>query len=69
MSQIYQVSADVLEGKVESRYDPKLCMTCQKLGVESPEIARVPYSDCEAHFRRRVDRLWRTGVTVISKNQ
>ncbi len=69
MSQIYKVSTERLQDETQSRYDPKLCKTCQKIGVESPEIARVPYGDCETHFRRRVDRLWRTGVTILSKYQ
>jgi len=38
-------------------YDPNYCRTCQKLGRVDPTAARVPFSDCQEHFTRRVLRL------------
>jgi len=45
-------------------YDPNLCKTCQKLGKADPTVARVPFSDCEEHFTKRVMRLKKTVTTV-----
>ncbi len=38
-------------------YDPLLCKTCQRLSLDSPQLARSPYSDCEEHFHERVAHL------------
>jgi hypothetical protein len=45
-------------------YDPALCKTCQKLHLQEPKIARVPFSDCENHFMKRVFQLRRTVRTA-----
>jgi hypothetical protein len=39
------------------RYDSKLCKSCQRLGDAIPSRARVPFSDCQEHFMKRVVRL------------
>jgi hypothetical protein len=38
-------------------YDPNYCKTCQKIGRADPTVARVPFSDCQEHYMRRVMRL------------
>lgn len=43
--------------KFTDGYDPNFCKTCQKLGRADPTAARVPFSDCQEHFTRRVARL------------
>jgi hypothetical protein len=45
---------------VQGVYDPLFCKTCQKLGRVDPTVARVPFSDCQEHFMKRVARLKRT---------
>jgi hypothetical protein len=45
-------------------YDPSLCKTCQKLGRPEATLARVPFSDCQDHFMKRVLRLRRTVRTA-----
>jgi hypothetical protein len=45
-------------------YDPNFCKTCQKLGKADPTVARVPFSDCQEHFTKRVMRLKKTVTTV-----
>lgn len=70
MSQINTLASEELqtsEARRESRYDPNLCKTCQKLGYQKPERSRAPYSDCEDHFQKRIRRLLLTGVTIISR--
>ncbi len=47
-------------------YDPSLCKTCQKLGLDKPALARARYSDCEEHYQKRIRNLWLTGVKIIS---
>ncbi|HYB04134.1 MAG TPA: hypothetical protein VED17_06715 [Nitrososphaerales archaeon] len=46
--------------KKTGEYDPHFCKTCQKLGRASPTVARVPFSDCQEHFTKRVANLKRT---------
>ena len=43
-----------------SEYDPHFCKTCQKLGRADPTAARVPFSDCQEHFTKRVANLKKT---------
>ena len=43
--------------KVLGGYDPNYCRTCQKVGRADPTLARVPFSDCQEHYMRRVARL------------
>jgi len=50
---------------VAANYDPLFCKSCQRKGVRRPKPARVPYSDCEKHYRMRVKKLRLTGVYVI----
>ena len=50
--------------KSSSRYDPSLCKTCQKLGKPQAGIARVPFSDCQDHFMKRVLQLRKTVRTA-----
>ena len=45
-------------------YNPNLCKTCQKLGRPDPTAARVPFSDCQEHFTKRVKELKKTVTTV-----
>jgi len=47
-------------------YDPVFCKTCQKLGTAYPSMARVPFSDCEHHFSKRVVRLQKS-VLIIGR--
>ena len=42
------------------RYDPTYCKTCQRLGKPIPIQARVPFSDCQEHFAKRVAKLRKT---------
>ena len=39
----------------ERRCDLRLCKTCKELGVANPKIARTEYSDCEEHYRKRLN--------------
>ncbi|MFI5420467.1 MAG: hypothetical protein ACHQ1H_05825 [Nitrososphaerales archaeon] len=45
-------------------YDSTFCKTCQKLGLTTPVIARVPFSDCQDHFMKRVFQLRKTVRTA-----
>jgi len=49
-----------LPAKKTGEYDPHFCKTCQNLGRASPTVARVPFSDCQEHFTKRVANLKRT---------
>jgi hypothetical protein len=64
---VYHQHAELAIISRERSYDPSLCKTCQKVGLENPRIARAKFSDCEEHYQRRVQRLLHTGVTVLSK--
>jgi hypothetical protein len=72
ISEIRSMTAEHKETRqilvTRSRYDPSFCKTCQRIGLAEPRAARVIYSDCEEHFRRRVARLFHSGVRVISKD-
>jgi len=46
--------------KSGGEYDPNYCKTCQKIGRTFPTIARVPFSDCQEHFGKRVANLKKT---------
>jgi hypothetical protein len=56
---------ETLDSLSSRGYDPLFCKTCQRLGVPTPVLARIPHSDCEEHFARRVVRLKKTGVRAI----
>lgn len=43
--------------RIVGAYDPNYCRTCQKVGRADPTVARVPFSDCQEHYMRRVARL------------
>jgi hypothetical protein len=38
-------------------YDPRLCKTCQELGVPNPKVARTEYSDCDEHYLKRLNKM------------
>ncbi len=44
----------------QGEYDPNFCKTCQKLGRADPTAARVPFSDCQEHYTKRVAHLKKT---------
>jgi hypothetical protein len=41
-------------------YNPSFCKTCQVLGKPDPTVARVPFSDCQEHYMKRVLMLKKT---------